>query len=85
MVFHDIAEIDHSLQQAFAQSHHAETEKEIIQHLGTKASFRHVLGTLLDNEERLRRMASMSYRHRNGFDRIVLVKSEEPAYNPLSA
>jgi hypothetical protein len=79
-MFQNFADIDQYLQTAFARGCQATESRQIVQQLGTATTLLHALGTLMTNEEQIRRVASMSYRHRNGFDMFVLWKSVQPEY-----
>src|SRR5450631_656492 len=79
-MFQNFVDIDQYLQAAFVRGYQATESRQIVQQIGTATILLRVLGTLLANEEQIRQVASMSYRHRNGFDMFVLWKSAQPEY-----
>ncbi|GCE22241.1 hypothetical protein [Dictyobacter kobayashii] len=79
-MFSTIATVDAYLCNALAQPSAAMESKALIQYIGTREMILSMLKSLITDEEQLRRVASMSYPHRNGFDRIVLIKSSHPEY-----
>ncbi len=54
--------------------------KEILEPLSTKDRVLQILSSLLQDNKRLEEIAKRSYLHFNGFDKIVLLESEEFGY-----
>lgn len=52
----------------------------IVNSLGQSKEIKRVVHDILNNDKHLRKVASRSYRHSNGFDKFVLIISTDPPY-----
>lgn len=64
----------------FLEQNSARDDLEIIRLLGQRQHIYSLLKMLLDDTEFMQQIAAHSYFHRNGFDKIVLLSSQNPQY-----